>query len=77
MLQKFGEHMLRNFFGGAPVACKIKWGGPGQPPGLPMLMTTTGSVDSNGRFWAIFIHAVFGVKKRQFLPPLNSLLSGI
>ena len=33
--------MLRNFFWGAPVARKIKWGGPGQPPGLPMLMTTT------------------------------------
>ena len=29
------------FLGGALVTRNIKWGGPGQPLGLPMLMTTT------------------------------------
>ena len=33
------------FLGEAPVACKTKWGGPGQPPGLSMLMTTTEAKD--------------------------------
>ena len=35
VLQKFGERMLHNFFGGAPVARKIKWGAPGNRPACP------------------------------------------
>ena len=39
--KNLGNICYVTFFGGAPVARKNKWGGPGQPPSLPMLMTTT------------------------------------
>ena len=68
MLQKFGEHMLRNFFWGAPVACKIKWGGPGQPPGLPMLMTTTAEVESIQKYTYLTLKML--VTKKFYLSKL-------
>ena len=38
--KNMGNICFVNFFWGAPVVRKMKWGGPGQPAGLPMLMTT-------------------------------------
>ena len=39
----WGTYVAYLFWGG-PVAREIKWVGPGEPPSLPMLMTTTGIV---------------------------------
>ena len=64
--------MLCHFFGGGPVARKIKWGGPGQPPGLPMLMTTTATLKQiavNISYAALTQNfAIVGVTKNSGIP---------
>ena len=52
--------MLRNFFSVGSCRAQNQVGGPGQPPGLPMLMTTTvlGVFTENKTWYPLIVPSV-------------------